>query len=175
VTDDASRGSALVARTLRAALAAEQGGAAPATDDAAARPPGPPGSAGQDRPPHPAAPPMGASAVSVFAVTAADTAAAMGHPDPAVTVLGTPRLGLWFEIASSPLMPAAGSGLRHVGVGLVVHHLAAAAIGEEVAVRARVVDAAGRSVVFAVDATVGERCVARGVHHRRIVDAPSGT
>ena len=123
--------------------------------------------------PHAAAPAVGAVSVTRFPVTEADTAAAMGHPDPGVTVLGSPRIGLWFELATSPLMPDPGGAVRHVGVGLVVHHLGLAEVGEEVAVEARVVDAAGRAVVFALVATVGERCVARGVHHRRILDAGS--
>jgi predicted thioesterase len=121
-------------------------------------------------PPHPAAPAVGATAVTVFPVTTADTAAAMGHPDPEVTVVGSPRLGLWFEVATSPLMPPPGARVRHVGVGLVVHHLAGAEVGEEVAVVARVLEASGRAVVFTLEASVGQRCVARGVHHRRILD-----
>lgn len=113
--------------------------------------------------------PLGAAAVTTFHVSEADTAAAMGHPDPSMTVLGSPRIGLWFELAS-PLMPAPGGAIRHVGVGLVVHHLAAAFVGEAVAIEARVVDASGRAIVFSLEATVGERCVARGVHHRRILE-----
>jgi predicted thioesterase len=120
--------------------------------------------------PHPAAPPVGASTVTVFPVTADDTAASMGHPDPDVTVVGSPRLGLWFELATSPLMPPPGSGVRHVGVGLVVHHVGTAEIGEDVSVEARVLEATGRAVVFTLEATAGGRCVARGVHHRRILD-----
>jgi predicted thioesterase len=106
----------------------------------------------------------------VFPVTEADTAAAMGHPDPGVTVLGSPRIGLWFELATSPLMPEPGGDVRHVGVGLVVHHLGRADVGEEVVVEARVMDASGRAVVFALEATCHGRCVARGVHHRRILE-----
>jgi len=106
----------------------------------------------------------------VFRVTDADTAAALGHPDPGVRVLASPRLGLWFEAATSPLMPEPGTGLRHVGVGLVVHHLGGAGVGEEVTVAARVLDVSGRAVIFSLTATAGERPVGRGVHHRRILD-----
>lgn len=125
-------------------------------------------------PPHPAAPAVGATSVTHFPVTEADTAAAMGHPDPGVTVLGSPRIGLWFELATSPLMPDPGGAVRHVGVGLVVHHLGLAETGEEVVVEARVMHTAGRAVVFVLEATVEGRCVARGVHHRRILDGIGG-
>jgi predicted thioesterase len=167
----------IVARTLWAAAAAERAAAprddaADAADDAAldeaaaylvAR-------TGHRSPPHPAAPAIGASSASVFRVTDADTAAAMGHPDPGVDVLGTPRLALWFEVATSPLMPEPATGLRHVGVGLVVHHIGAARVGEDVAVDVRVLDVSGRAVVFSVTAMAGDRAVGRGVHHRRILD-----
>lgn len=167
MVEDRSREWPIVARTLWASVAAERQ-AAPlddAVDKLSAQ-------VHRGAPPHPAAPSIGAAAVSVFPVTEADTAAAMGHPDPFVTVLGTPRIGLWFELATSPLMPAPGEGVRHVGVGLVIHHLAAAEVGEEVAVEARVMDVSGRAVLFSLEATAGGRCVARGVHHRRILDVP---
>lgn len=166
MANDPSRAWPIVARTLWAAVAAEQQ-AAPIDDAVGSLAAQLPGS----KPPHVAAPAVGAAATTVFPVTGADTAAAMGHPDPSVTVLGTPRIGLWFELATSPLMPPPGGGARHVGVGLVVHHLAAAEIGEEVAVEARVIDVSGRAVTFTLEATAGQRCVARGVHHRRILDA----
>jgi predicted thioesterase len=151
------RTAPIVARTLRAAMAAEEAAfGLPPADGA---------------PPHPAAPAVGASVVTAFTVTESDTAHAMGHPDPSVNVLGSPRIGLWFEVATGPLMPAPGGAVRHVGVGLVVHHLAAAAVGEDVAIEARVVETSGRAVVFILEATAGERCIARGVHHRRILDA----
>src|SRR5581483_11835693 len=61
-------------------------------------------------PPHAAGPAIGAVSSALFPVTDADTAAAMGHPDPGVRVLATPRLGLWFEVATSPLMPEPATG-----------------------------------------------------------------
>ncbi len=177
--DQGSRDRLIVARTLWAAAAAERG--SPSSDDAlpddaaldeaaaflVAR-------TGRRSPPHPAAPAIGAVAAKVFPVTDADTAAAMGHPDAGMQVLGTPRLGRGFEVATSPLMPAPGTGLRHVGVGLVVHHLGRADVGEDVTVEARVLDVSGRAVVFSLTATAGERPVARGVHHRRILEADPG-
>ena len=163
--DDRSREWPIVARTLWAAVAAERE-AAP-LDDAVSKLEA---QVHRSSSPHPAAPPVGAAAVTVFPVTEDDTAAAMGHPDPSMTVLGSPRIGLWFELATSPLMPPPGGGVRHVGVGLMVHHLSAAEVGEEVAVEARVMDVSGRAVLFTLEATAGGRCVARGVHHRRILD-----
>ena len=164
--EDQTRTWTIVARTLWAAVAAERQ-AAPLDDVVA--------SLGaqlhRSTPAHPGAPSVGEAALTTFQVTEADTAAAMGHPDPSMNVLGSPRIGLWFELATSPLMPEPGGGVRHVGVGLVVHHLAAAEVGEEVAVEAKVVDVSGRAVVFSLEATAGYRCVARGVHHRRILDA----
>jgi predicted thioesterase len=156
----------LIARTLWAAAAAET---LPSPADGAAAALA--GALRAGSPPHPAAPPVGATTITVFPVTDADTAAAMGHPDPDVKVVGSPRLALWFELATSPLMPAPGTGVRHVGVGLVVHHLDRAEIGETLTVEARVLETAGRGVVFTLEATTGERCVARGVHHRRILDS----
>ncbi len=154
--DEPSRTGPIVARTLRAALSAEEEALAAELRSGA--------------PPHPAAPAIGATAVTTFRVAEGDTAAAMGHPDPSMNMLGSPRIGLWFELATSPLMPAPGGAARHVGVGLVIHHLGAAGIGDDVAIEARVMDTSGRAVVFTLEATTGGRCVARGVHHRRILD-----
>jgi predicted thioesterase len=165
MADDPNRAWPIVARTLWASLAAERE-AAPLDDALASL-----GGQLRSAPPHPVAPAVGRVAATTFRVTEDDTAAAMGHPDPSVTVLGSPRIGLWFELATSPLMPDPGGTRRHVGVGLVVHHLAAVEVGEDVTIEARVMDVAGRAVVFALEATAGERCVARGVHHRRILDA----
>ena len=166
--DDRSREWPIVARTLWAAVAAERE-AAP-LDDAVSKLEA---QVHRSSSPHPEAPPIGATAVSVFPVTETDTAAAMGHPDPSMTVLGSPRLGLWFELATSPLMPEPGGEVRHVGVGLLVHHLAAAEVGEEVAVEARVMDVSGRAVLVTLEATAGGRCIARGVQHRRILHVQS--
>ncbi|MEW6470800.1 MAG: hypothetical protein AB1679_00840 [Actinomycetota bacterium] len=166
------REARLVARTLRAGLVQAFGPEPelwslldPAGGDGLAG-----GTVFAEAPPHRLAPPAGARATTVYVVGENDTAAAMGHPDAAMAVVGSPRLGLWFELATSPLMPAPDSGARHVGVGLVVHHLGSAVVGEEVTVEARVQATTGRAVVFALTATVDGRLVASGVHHRRILD-----
>jgi predicted thioesterase len=118
--------------------------------------------------PHTTAPEVGSRSVTTYVVRLEDTAAAMGHPDPSMAVLGSPRIGLWFEIATSPLMPGTGQGVQHVGVGLVVHHLQPARIDEEVRVGVEVTKVTGRSVRFSCDAWCGERLIATGAHHRII-------
>ena len=116
-------------------------------------------------------PPVGATAEQDLTVGPEDTAAAMGHPDPAVAVLGTPRLALWFEMASSAHLPPLPEGMTHVGTGVLVHHLGRAAVGEEVRVTARLEEARGRRVLFSCGAWAGERLVALGAHHRILVTA----
>ena len=120
--------------------------------------------------PHAALPALGSSTEQALVVAEADTAAAMGHPDTSVDVLGSPRLALWFEIVASGLLPAPTAALTHVGAGVVVHHLAPARIDEEVTVQATAESVAGRRVVFSCTATVGARCVALGVHHRVVLE-----
>jgi len=107
----------LVARTVAAARDHAATLGADRTDDAS-------------RAPHLAAPAVGTRAVVAWPVTEADTAAAVGHPDPTVQVLSSPTLGLWFELSSGPVMPDPAGPHRHVGVGLVVHHLDLAHVGE---------------------------------------------
>ncbi len=83
-----------------------------------------------------------------------------------MSVLGSPRIGLWFELATSELMPDPEGGVRHVGVGILVHHLGRAVEGETVTVDVQVDQVDGRSCVFACSARVGGRLVALGTHHR---------
>lgn len=123
-----------------------------------------------DSEPHGRAPRVGDSAETEYVVEEGDTAAAMGHPDQDVNVLGTPRLGLWFEMSTAPLLPEVGSGVRHVGVGLIVHHLKAVDVGESVRIRTRVVDVTGRAVVFTCEAHSGDRLVGLGTHHRILLE-----
>ncbi len=129
--------------------------------------PSPPDEAGSDaRPPHPAAPEVGATAVTRFEVSDDDTAAAMGHPNPDMAVLGSPRLALWFELASSPVMPDPTDGVRHVGVAILVHHLGMSHVGDVVEVRIEVVGVDGRTVHLVCDAWQGGALVASGNHQR---------
>lgn len=165
--------TALVTETLRVSLvhaaASSDGGplAQALTDVAAALPAGDAGG----RPLHPALPRVGSTVTRELIVAGDDTAAAMGHPDGTLKVLGSPRIALWFEVVASELLPAPTPDLTHVGVGILVHHLARAEVGERVTVGAAVEAAAGRHVVFSCSATVGARVVALGVHQRVVVEA----
>lgn len=128
------------------------------------------GPAREPRAPHEAVPAVGTRTVEVRRVTERDTAAAIGHPDEGVEVLSTPTVALWFELVSSALMPEPGGGLRHVGVGILVHHLDTADVGDDVAVTAEVASVDGRAVRFACHATCGGRLVAAGDHQRVVLD-----
>lgn len=160
--------SAIVTETLRVSLAAA---AADVTDEqltslaraAAALAPE------QAVEPHPAWPALGASVVRDLVVGAEDTAAAMGHPDDAVQVLGSPRLALWFELVTCDLLPAPSSGLSHVGAGILVHHLGRADVGETVSVECTAASVSGRRAVFTCRASVGDRLVGLGTHHRALL------
>ncbi len=160
--------SAMVTETLRVSLAA----AASDVDEsvltslaaaAAALAPA------ETRPPHDAWPALGASVQRPLTVTADDTAAAMGHPDADVSVLGSPRLALWFELVTCDLLPAPSADLSHVGVGILVHHLGRADVGETVSVEASCASVSGRRAVFTCRASVGDRLVGIGAHHRALL------
>jgi predicted thioesterase len=160
--------SAIVTETLRVALAAAAGdvdgghlaslaraAAALAPADTAA--------------PHPAWPALGTSVVQDRVVGPEDTAAAMGHPDGAVQVLGSPRISLWFELVACELLPVPRPELTHVGAGILVHHLSRAAVGETVTLEATTASVGGRRAVFTCRASVGDRLVGIGVHQRALV------
>lgn len=118
--------------------------------------------------PDPGLPVRGSAVQKVLRVHLDDTASAMGHPDPTVAVLGSPRIALWFELVSSDML-ASTATTTHVGVGILVHHHASAAVGEDVVVRATVTSASGRRITFTCDAVVGDRLVATGIHHRVVL------
>jgi predicted thioesterase len=118
--------------------------------------------------PHALAPQPGAESSLSFTVGTTDTAWAVGHPDAGMSVLASPQIALWFELATNPLMPAPETGVRHVGVGILVHHTGRADLGETVIVRARVEEVLGRTITFSCRADVDERVVALGTHQRVI-------
>jgi predicted thioesterase len=151
--------SAIVSDTLRVALEAAKAEIDPTSTESSSKPA------------HPALPDVGASVLRDIAVSAEDTAAAMGHPDDSVQVLGSPRLALWFELVSCELLPAPSDDLSHVGVGIVVHHLGRADVGETVMVESTCTSAAGRRVAFTCRASVGDRVVGLGVHQRALLEA----
>ena len=126
------------------------------------------------RDPHPAMPAPGSTVTVDLEVTAEDTAAAMGHPDAGVAVLGSPRISLWFELVASRAMPDAATGTTSLGVGILVHHLGAADVGELVTVTATVESVSGRRITFSCAAHVGGRLVALGTHQRMLVETRAG-
>ena len=163
--------SAIVTETLRVSLAAAASDVDGSVLDslaqsAASFAPGP------VRPPHPAWPAVGSSVLGELVVGREDTAAAMGHPDASVQVLGSPRLALWFELVACRQLPEPSAELSHVGVGVLVHHLGRADVGETVAVEATCASVSGRRAVFTCRAVVGERLVALGTHHRALLTPP---
>lgn len=106
---------------------------------------------------------------SIFSVGEEDTAANMGHPDVNINFLGSPRLALWFELAASKLLPAPDSGYTHVGVGILVHHLGKAQVGDEVSIDAQIEEFDGKRIVFSLRAKVKARVIGLGVHERIIL------
>lgn len=113
----------------------------------------------------------GQTSRSVFVVKPEDTAFQMGHPDPSVSVLGSPRISLWFEIASSAILPEPGGVYTHVGVGIFVHHLGMARVGDSVEIISAVEEVERRRVVFSIQGFVGERLIALGTHERIILSS----
>jgi predicted thioesterase len=164
---------AIVTESLRVALLAAARQAPP--DDAAAL------AASADQltsgngavEPHPVWPEIGTVVTRELDVTEADTAAAMGHPDPSVRVLGSPRISLWCELVSEEALPAPSAELTHVGAGILVHHLAGAQVGERLTLSVRLESVSGRRGVFSCVLTAGERLVALATHHRVVVQASS--
>ncbi len=59
--------------------------------------------------------------------------------------------------------------MTSVGFGILVHHLGRAEESEEVTVRAKVLRAQGRRVLFACEATCEGRLVGIGIHHRVVL------
>ena len=121
--------------------------------------------------PHPVWPDLGTTVTRELEVTEEDTAAAMGHPDPSVRVLGSPRISLWCELVSEEALPAPSADLTHVGAGILVHHLGGAEVGERLSLAVRLESVSGRRGVFSCVLTSGERLVALATHHRVVVEA----
>jgi fluoroacetyl-CoA thioesterase len=107
--------------------------------------------------------PVGASA-EVEVVVADD------HLAPDRGVLSTPRMIALMEQAASravgQLMP---SGWTTVGTEVCVRHLAATLPGERVRAVARLTEARGRRLRFAVEAFNATRKIGEGTHERAVV------
>ncbi len=110
-------------------------------------------------------PSIGSAATRQATVTEADTAVALGSGD--VDVLGTPRVvALVEEAAVAALAGRLESQVTTVGIHIDLQHLAPSPIGSVVVASAEVTAIEGKTVTFAVEATMGDRLVARGTHRR---------
>lgn len=90
-------------------------------------------------------------ATLTFTVSATDTARAVGSGS--LEVLGTPRLLAWLEAATCAAIESSlPSGSTSVGTRIVVEHLGASAVGQEVEVTASVSYVDGRLHRFTVAA-----------------------
>ena len=111
----------------------------------------------------------GLEAAFRYAVTAADTAAAVGSGE--VPVLATPRaLALAERATVAAVAGALEAGATTVGTRVELDHLAPSPVGTELAVRAVLERVEGRRLQFAVRLTAGDRPVAEGLVIRVVVD-----
>lgn len=86
-------------------------------------------------------------------------------------MLATPRLvALVEQAAVAAVAESLPAGSTTVGTNVTIDHLAATAIGDEVAASATVVAVDGRRVSFSIEAHEGDKLIARGTHSRAIVD-----
>jgi predicted thioesterase len=97
-----------------------------------------------------------------------------GHVDGMPFVFATPMMILAMESASNEAVrPHLPPGWVTVGSEVNVRHLAPTPIGRTVVATARVVEVAGRSLMFAVEAHDGIRKVGEGTHRRGAVNLES--
>jgi predicted thioesterase len=112
---------------------------------------------------------VGVRASVELAVTAADTAPALGSGD--VEVLATPRLLALAEEATVRAVAAElPAGQTTVGTRVELDHLTATPVGRTVRAEARLVEVDGRRLVFDVSAHEGSTLIARGRVERVVVD-----
>ena len=96
------------------------------------------------------------------------------HVDGMPFVYATPMMILAMEIASGEALEGhLPEGWATVGSEVNVLHLAPTPVGRTVVATARVVESAGRSVLFAVEAHDGVRKVGEGAHRRGAVNLES--
>lgn len=160
---------AIVTESLRVALLSAARHAAPDRSTALAAAGAQLPSGAQVVAPHPSWPAVGTVVTRELEVGEQDTAAAMGHPDPSVRVLGSPRISLWCELVSEEALPPPSADLTHVGAGILVHHLGAAYVGDRLTLTVTLESVSGRRGVFSCVLTSRERLVALATHHRVIV------
>jgi fluoroacetyl-CoA thioesterase len=94
-----------------------------------------------------------------------------GHVEGMPLVFGTPMMIMAMEIASGAAVAGhLPPGWATVGSEVNVRHFAPTPIGRTVVATARVMEVAGRSVLFAVEAHDDERKIGEGTHRRGAVD-----
>lgn len=102
-------------------------------------------------------------------VTAAVTAERVGSGD--VPVLGTPEVVAVVERAAvAALAGRLPDGQTSVGTRIEMDHLAPTPVGGRVTARARLGAVDGRRLTFSFEASDEDGVVARGVHHRALVN-----
>jgi predicted thioesterase len=96
----------------------------------------------------------------------------VGHVVPGMpAVYGTPMMILHMEMAAgSAIQPFLPPGYVSVGMTVDIRHLAATPVGHNVRATARVVEVAGKSVLFEVEAWDGDRKIGDGSHRRGVVN-----
>jgi fluoroacetyl-CoA thioesterase len=96
------------------------------------------------------------------------------HVDGMPFVYATPMMILAMEIAAGEAIKGRlPVGWATVGSEVNIRHLAPTPVGRTVAATARVIEVAGRSVLFAVQAHDGVRKVGEGTHRRGAVNLES--
>lgn len=94
-----------------------------------------------------------------------------GHVAGMPFVYGTPMMIMAMELASASAIAAhLPTGWVSVGSEVNIRHLAPTPVGRTVVATARVIEIAGRSVLFAVEAHDGERKIGEGTHRRGAVN-----
>ena len=94
------------------------------------------------------------------------------HLGPAAAVLSTPSMiGLMEQCCLQAMRPFLAEHENSVGTKVCVTHDAAARVGEEVVIRARLSEFTGRRYVWEVEAFgPGERRLGGGTHERAVID-----
>ncbi len=96
------------------------------------------------------------------------------HVDGMPFVYATPMMVLAMEIASGEAVRARlPPGWATVGSEVNIRHLAPTPMGRTVVATARVIEVAGRSLLFAVEAHDGARMIGEGTHRRGAVNLES--
>jgi predicted thioesterase len=93
------------------------------------------------------------------------------HVDGMPLVYATPMMVMAMESASAAAVTGRlPPGWVTVGSEVNVRHIAPTPVGRKVVVTARVLEVAGRSILFAVEARDGERKIGEGTHRRAAVN-----